>query len=119
MSITLCSVTDAYPQAAATTTAASSGAASGTNLQTFTGSLGNVTPPAVTDNGAGAQPFSVEGNATFSSLQNALVRSCDVQHNKCANAANASGNKGDLTVSACGDQQTQCNAQAQSTAASA
>ena len=106
-------------QAAATTAAASSSAASGTNLQTFTGNLGGVTAPAVTDLGSGAQPFQVDGNSSFSSLQNALVRSCDVQHNQCANAANSSGNSGDLTVSACGDQQTQCNAQAQSTASSA
>ncbi|KAI0775307.1 hypothetical protein BD413DRAFT_491809 [Trametes elegans] len=89
--------------AAATSTTA---AATGGNLQTFTGALGGVNPPAVTANGDGS--FQVEGNSSFKDLNNALTRSCDVQHNKCANAANASGNKGDLTVSACGDQQTQC-----------
>ena len=94
--------------AAATTTAA---AASGQNLQTFTGNLGGVTAPAVTELSNGQ--FQVDGNSAFQNLQNALVRSCDVQHNQCANAANASGNKGDLTVAACGDQQTQCNAAAQ------
>ncbi|KAI0784250.1 hypothetical protein C8Q75DRAFT_795160 [Abortiporus biennis] len=92
--------------AAATSTAAST--ATGGNLQTFTGALGGVTPPAVTALGNGQ--FQVDGNSAFNDLSNALTRSCDVQHNKCANAANASGNKGDLTVSACGDQQTQCNA---------
>lgn len=90
--------------AAAATTAAS---ASGQNLQTFTGALGGVTAPAVT---AAGDQFQVEGNSLFKDLSNALTRSCDVQHNQCANAANASGNKGDLTVAACGDQQTQCNA---------
>ena len=91
--------------AAATTTAA---AASGQNLQTFTGALGGVTAPAVTATSDGQ--FQVDGNSAFKDLSNALTRSCDVQHNKCANAANASGNKGDLTVAACGDQQTQCDA---------
>ncbi|KAF9030997.1 hypothetical protein BDZ89DRAFT_1037735 [Hymenopellis radicata] len=94
--------------APAATTAATS---TGGNLQTFTGALGSVVPPAVTDIGGGS--FQVAGNASFKNLQNALVRSCDVQHNQCANAANASGNKGDLTVAACGDQQTQCNSLAQ------
>ncbi|RDX57404.1 hypothetical protein OH76DRAFT_37866 [Lentinus brumalis] len=92
--------------AASATSAAA--AASGGNLQTFTGALGGVTPPPVTANADGS--FQVQGNASFKDLNNALTRSCDVQHNQCANAANASGNKGDLTVSACGDQQTQCDA---------
>ncbi|KAI5122268.1 hypothetical protein M0805_002349 [Coniferiporia weirii] len=101
--------TVATSAAAATPSAAA--AASGGNLQTFTGALGGVTPPAVTALGNGQ--FQVDGNAAFNSLQNALARSCDVQHNQCANAANASGNQGDLTVAACGDQQTQCDALAQ------
>lgn len=94
--------------AASTATAAST--TTGGNLQTFSAALGGVTAPAVTQSGA---EFRVVDNASFKNLENALVRSCDVQHNKCANAANASGNKGDLTVSACGDQQTQCIAAAQ------
>ncbi|EJD06901.1 uncharacterized protein FOMMEDRAFT_17361 [Fomitiporia mediterranea MF3/22] len=108
--------------AAATATAASnsgnsasgSSAASGGNLQSFTGNLG-ASAPAVTALGNGQ--FQVDGNSAFNSLQNALTRSCDVQHNQCANAANASGNQGDLTVDACGQQQDQCNAQAQSASA--
>ncbi|TBU55568.1 hypothetical protein BD310DRAFT_979504 [Dichomitus squalens] len=107
-STTAAATTTSSSAAAATTTAA---AASGQNLQKFTGNLGGVTPPAVTKLSNGQ--FQVDGNSAFQNLTNALVRSCDVQHNKCANAANASGNKGDLTVSACGDQQTQCNAAAQ------
>ncbi|KAI0368667.1 hypothetical protein BV20DRAFT_980618 [Pilatotrama ljubarskyi] len=97
--------TSAAAAAAATSAAASS---SSGNLQTFTGALGGVTAPAVTANADGS--FQVEGNSSFKDLNNALTRSCDVQHNQCANAANASGNKGDLTVAACGDQQQQCDA---------
>ncbi|KAI0833338.1 hypothetical protein BC628DRAFT_1335111 [Trametes gibbosa] len=93
---------------AKTSAAAASSSASGSNLQTFTGALGGVTAPTVTKNGDGS--FQVTGNSSFKDLSSALTRSCDVQHNQCANAANASGNKGALTVSACGDQQTQCNA---------
>ncbi|KAK0480026.1 hypothetical protein IW261DRAFT_106754 [Armillaria novae-zelandiae] len=93
--------------AAATSTTAST---SGANLQTFTGALGDVTAPAVT--AASDGQFQVEGNSEFKTVQDAVVRSCDVQHNQCANKANASGNQGDLTVAACGDQQTQCTATA-------
>ena len=88
----------------ATSTALS---ATGGNLQTFAGALGGILAPPVT---AAGNQFQVQGNALFKDLSNALTRSCDVQHNKCADAANASGNKGALTVAACGDQQTQCNA---------
>ncbi|KAI0326626.1 hypothetical protein GY45DRAFT_73962 [Cubamyces sp. BRFM 1775] len=100
--------------AAATTTSAAAAATSaaststGGNLQKFTGALGGVSAPPVTQNADGS--FQVQGNSSFKDLSNAIERSCDVQHNQCANAANASGNKGDLTVSACGDQQTQCSA---------
>ncbi|TRM65095.1 hypothetical protein BD626DRAFT_240688 [Schizophyllum amplum] len=106
------SSTDTSSAAAASSTDASSTDSTATagNLQTFTGSLGDVTAPAVTATGDGK--FSVEGNSVFNNEQNALIRSCDVQHNKCANAANSSGNSGDLTVEACGTQQTDCNAQA-------
>ncbi|KAI0264381.1 hypothetical protein BC834DRAFT_844045 [Gloeopeniophorella convolvens] len=88
----------------------SASAASGGNLQTFTGSLGASAPP-VTAVGNGQ--FQVEGNSVFNNLQSALIRSCDVQQNLCSNAANASGNKGDLTVTACGTQQKGCDASAQ------
>ncbi|KAF9003972.1 hypothetical protein BDQ17DRAFT_1241729 [Cyathus striatus] len=94
------------------TTAASTGASAG-NLQTFTGSLGGVTAPTVTGSG---DTFQVEGNSSFKTLQSALARSCDVQNNKCADAANASGNKDGLTVAACSTQQAQCAQQAGSSA---
>ncbi|KIJ52486.1 hypothetical protein M422DRAFT_43341 [Sphaerobolus stellatus SS14] len=83
----------------------------GANLQKFTGNLGASTP---TVTALGNGQFQVDGNAAFNNLQNALVRSCDVQHNECSNAANASGNKGSLSVQACEAQQTQCNALASS-----
>ncbi|KAL5504197.1 hypothetical protein ACEPAH_8271 [Sanghuangporus vaninii] len=99
--------------AASATAAASDGTVSGDNLQTFTGDLG-ATAPTVTSLGDGR--FQVTGNSAFNSLQNALVRSCDVQNNQCANAANSSGNQGDLTVANCNQQQQQCISQAQSAA---
>ncbi|KIO33028.1 hypothetical protein M407DRAFT_4239 [Tulasnella calospora MUT 4182] len=52
-------------------------------------------------------------------LQNALVRSCDVQHNKCANASNSAGQNKAFSVEDCGNQQTTCNQNATATAASA
>lgn len=103
--VTSAAATVVATSANAAATAAS--ASTGSNLQTFTGALGGVTPPAVTV--AGTQ-FQVAGNSLFNSLTDALTRSCDVQHNQCADAANASGNKGDLTVDACGTQQQQCDA---------
>jgi hypothetical protein len=53
----------------------------------------------------------VDGS-TFADFQSALNRSCSNQHNKCASAANASGDKS-LTVGACDAQQTQCTAATQ------
>ncbi|KAL5486066.1 hypothetical protein ACEPAI_7110 [Sanghuangporus weigelae] len=99
--------------AASATATASDDTGSGDNLQTFTGDLG-ATAPTVTALGDGR--FQVTGNSAFNSLQNALVRSCDVQNNQCANAANSSGNQGDLTVADCNQQQQQCISQAQSAA---
>ncbi|RDW69691.1 hypothetical protein BP6252_08711 [Coleophoma cylindrospora] len=97
--------------AAATTSSAASAstsaAASGTNVQTFTGSLGG-TAPAVTQ-GTGTRPFTVNGN-TFVGKGAALQRSCAIQHNACATAANGGGQS--FTVSDCGTQETACNAAA-------
>ncbi|KAI8980095.1 hypothetical protein BD414DRAFT_109879 [Trametes punicea] len=105
---TAAAATTSATAAAATSATSTSGVASGQNLQTFTGALGGITAPPVTQNADGT--FQVQGNSAFQDLANALTRSCDVQHNQCANAANASGNKGALTVAACGAQQTQCDA---------
>ncbi|THH26349.1 hypothetical protein EUX98_g7838 [Antrodiella citrinella] len=106
ISLTVTAARDRPPVDPAATSAAV--ISKGANLQTFAGALGNVTSPPVTQLANGQ--FQVTGNSAFNTLSDALTRSCDVQHNQCANAANAAGNKGDLTVTACGDQQTQCDA---------
>ncbi|KAJ3537028.1 hypothetical protein NM688_g6749 [Phlebia brevispora] len=75
---------------ASTSTASTSTAntSSGANLQTFTGALGGISPPAVTASGSS---FVVANNDNFVTLAAALGRSCDVQHNECADAANSGG----------------------------
>jgi len=91
--------------AAATTTAS---AASGNNLQKFTGALGGIAAPTVIVGGRG---FQVEGNDSFLNQSAALGRSCDVQHNKCANLANsAAGKSAGLSVGQCDQQNNQCRA---------
>lgn len=76
------STTTATAASAATTTAAS-----GTNVQTFTGDLGGPAPPVIFTAGA-ARPFAVDGTTDINKAA-ALQRSCDVQHNTCADAANS------------------------------
>lgn len=88
---------------------ANTGAAAGGNLQAFGGNLGGVAAPVVTDLGGGR--FQVTGNAAFNNLRSALVRSCDVQNNQCANAANGNRNAG-FSVGQCNAQQAECIAQA-------
>ncbi|KAM7219033.1 hypothetical protein V8F06_005625 [Rhypophila decipiens] len=62
-------------------------AATGTvNVQTFTGDLGGPAPPV--ESSANERPFSVNG-ATFLNQGAAIQRSCAVQKNACANAANS------------------------------
>ncbi|KAF9483504.1 hypothetical protein BDN70DRAFT_799656, partial [Pholiota conissans] len=86
---------------------AASDVASG-NLQTFAGALGGATAPAVTVGGRG---FQVDGSDSFLNSAAALGRSCDIQHNKCADVANsAAGRSSGLTVSQCDQQNTQCHA---------
>jgi hypothetical protein len=75
----------------------------GGNLQTFAGALGGA-PPQVNVGGRG---FEVENNSDFLNLSAALGRSCDVQHNKCANAANSGA---DFEVSDCEKQLGDCRA---------
>jgi len=93
---------------AATTTTAVAAASTGTtaagqNLQTFTGTLGGAPPP-VTPGGRG---FEVSGESDdFVGEAAALTRSCSVQHNACANAANAGGQS--FSVGDCDKQNTQC-----------
>ncbi|KAF8176984.1 hypothetical protein BJ912DRAFT_691910 [Pholiota molesta] len=96
--------------AAGSTSAAtppSTDAASG-DLQTFTGALGGATAPAVT---AGGRGFLVDGSDSFLNSAAALGRSCDIQHNACANIANsAAGKTSGLTVGQCDQQNTACHA---------
>ncbi|KAL6245614.1 hypothetical protein RBB50_007613 [Rhinocladiella similis] len=91
---------------AAAATGGATGGATGTNVQSFTGSLGGPPPPVISTAGA-ARPFAVNGD-TFLNIGAALQRSCAVQHNACANAANSgalSGGEGQ-----CETQEKQCNA---------
>ncbi|KAJ4001695.1 hypothetical protein F5050DRAFT_1708057 [Lentinula boryana] len=97
--------TDAVATASATATTS---AAAGQNLQTFTGDVGGQLPPAVT---AGGRGFVVAGETgdSFLNVSAALQRSCSIQHNACADAAN-SGAAAGVTVSDCDTQNTQCTA---------
>jgi len=91
---------------AATITAAPVSAAG--NLQKFTGALGGQTAPAVTPGGRG---FEVEGSDDFLNVGAALGRSCDIQHNKCANVANsAAGRASGISVGQCDQQNNECRA---------
>jgi len=77
----------------------------GANIQTFTGTLGGPPPPVVSS--AGNRPFSVNGN-TFVNSGAALQRSCSIQHNACADAANSGNLAGG--VGQCDTQENACNA---------
>ncbi|KAH8924057.1 hypothetical protein BT69DRAFT_1218292, partial [Atractiella rhizophila] len=91
--------------AAATQTASSGTGATAGNLQTFTGNLGGLKAPPVT---AGGKGFIVENNDEFLNIGAALGRSCDVQHNQCANLANSGGQS--FNVGDCDTQNNQCRA---------
>ncbi|RFU31021.1 hypothetical protein B7463_g5303, partial [Scytalidium lignicola] len=83
-------------------------AASGSNVQTFTGNLGGAAPPVIQS--SGDRPFAVDG-ATFVNEAAALQRSCAVQNNACSNAVN-SGQLAGTSVADCNAQEDQCNAAA-------
>ncbi|KAH8824865.1 hypothetical protein DL96DRAFT_147912 [Flagelloscypha sp. PMI_526] len=84
--------------------ATSASTSSSDNLQTFTGALGDIKPPAVNRGGKG---FVVEGSDDFLNVAAALGRSCDIQHNKCANLANSGGG---FSVGDCDQQNNECHA---------
>ncbi|WQF77445.1 hypothetical protein CDEST_02459 [Colletotrichum destructivum] len=86
---------------------ANASAGGGTNVQTFTGSLGGAPPPVIQS--SGDRPFSVNGD-TFVGKGAALGRSCDVQHNACSRAVNSGQLDGE--VSQCDEQNNKCRAQA-------
>lgn len=90
--------------AAATSTATGTATAAGVDVNAFTGSVGS--PPIPVISSAAERPFSVNGD-TFLNIGAAVQRACDVQKNKCANAAN-SGEGG--SVSDCDAQQQECTA---------
>ncbi|KAL5615660.1 hypothetical protein BROUX41_005693 [Berkeleyomyces rouxiae] len=85
--------------------ATSADTTSGTNIQTFTGSLGGAPPPVIQS--TGDRPFSVNGN-TFTGANAALGRSCDIQHNACSRAVNSGTLSGDQ--SQCETQNADCRA---------
>ncbi|TVY15637.1 hypothetical protein LARI1_G004914 [Lachnellula arida] len=95
-------------KASASNSTASSATSTGTNVQTFTGTLGGAAPAVV--QGTGARPFSVNGD-TFVGEGAALQRSCSVQNTACSNAAN-SGSLAGTTVGDCNTQEAACNAAA-------
>jgi hypothetical protein len=92
--------------AAATPTNSAPAPASGTNVQTFNGTLGGPAPPVIFTAGA-ARPFAVDGTTDINKGA-AIQRSCSVQHNNCANAANSGALAGG--VGQCDDQLNACNA---------
>ncbi|KAK0610628.1 hypothetical protein B0T17DRAFT_565558 [Bombardia bombarda] len=97
-------VLDATPDeisSAATGTGADS-----SNVQAFTGTLGGPAPP-ITSTAGSARPFTVNGN-TFVNIGAAIQRSCDIQHNACANAANSGKLSGGIAQ--CETQQAACSA---------
>ena len=76
------------------------------NVQSFTGALGGISAKPVIS-ASGSWPFSVNGD-TFVGSGAALGRSCDIQHNACADAANDGSLSGG--VGQCDEQNTQCHA---------
>lgn len=93
--------------------AAAAAAGAGNNVQTFAGDLGGAAPPVIEDD-ASDRPFSVNG-ATFLNKAAALQRSCAVQHNACAAAAN--GGDADFAVADC-DTQGMCSLPSSSSSSS-
>ncbi|OBT90392.1 hypothetical protein VE02_00715 [Pseudogymnoascus sp. 03VT05] len=96
---------DATASADANANADATTAATGTNIQAFSGNLGGAAPAVI--QGTGTKPFSVNGS-TFVNQGGALQRSCSVQHNACADAANSGAISGG--VQQCEDQEKACNA---------
>lgn len=84
-----------------------------TNLQTFTQALGGAVAPPITDSGNAQRPFEVGGD-TFTDFQSAATRSCNNQHNSCADVANSQGSSAGFKVGDCDTQQTACLAAQQS-----
>jgi hypothetical protein len=103
-----CPAAGAGANAAGANQAAGAGAANGANVQSFAGDLGGAAPAVIQSDGD--RPFAVNG-ATFVNIGAALQRSCAVQHNACASAANSGAI--DASVGDCDDQEDQCLAASQ------
>ncbi|KAH7395933.1 hypothetical protein BKA64DRAFT_72856 [Cadophora sp. MPI-SDFR-AT-0126] len=78
------------------------------NLQTFKGALGGVEAEPITSTSDPKRPFAV-GSNTFTSYEDAAVRTCNNQKNACADVANGKKNPDDITVAQCDDQETDCS----------
>ncbi|KAK4144566.1 uncharacterized protein C8A04DRAFT_27754 [Dichotomopilus funicola] len=101
-----CAAPAANATAGAADASASTAATGTVNVQAFTGSLGGVAP-AVESTAGSDRPFSVNG-ATFTTANAALQRSCSVQKNACANAANSGQIEGGTAQ--CEAQEAECKA---------
>lgn len=56
------------------------------DLQTFTGALGGIKAPSITQSNNRERPFQVESN-TFPNYMEAAVRTCDIQNNECSDVS--------------------------------
>jgi hypothetical protein len=91
----------------AVATPATAGTGAGTGVKMNCGTLGGPCPP-VTSSTDKRRPFAVNGN-TFVNSGAAVQRSCDIQFNACADAANG-GKLPGKTVGDCQTQKNSCGA---------
>ena len=75
------------------------------SFQTFKGALGGVEAEAITSNSDPKRPFAV-GSDTFTTYEDAAVRTCNNQKNACAKVANGKNNPDDITAAQCDDQES-------------
>ncbi|KAF7896772.1 uncharacterized protein EAF01_009175 [Botrytis porri] len=68
--------------------------------------VGGIQPPNVETTTDPDRPFSVNGN-TFTDMEDAVDRSCAIQHNACADAVN-NGELSDVEIGDCDDQLSKC-----------
>ncbi|KAH7372090.1 hypothetical protein BKA64DRAFT_649297 [Cadophora sp. MPI-SDFR-AT-0126] len=83
------------------------------NLQTFTSALGGIAADPITSTTDPKRPFQV-GDETLTDFRTAATKSCNLQHNACAELANSKdgSNVDGIKVGDCDDQQTECQAAA-------
>ncbi|KAF7959517.1 hypothetical protein EAE96_001133 [Botrytis aclada] len=89
-----------------TTTVLVSSTSTGPTPTGTAAAVGGIQPPNVETTTDPDRPFSVNGN-TFTDIEDAVDRSCAIQHNACADAIN-SGELSDVEISACDDQLSKC-----------